>query len=344
MKDLLKIPVEEISRAGEARRLTIPFCRLMNFSEVDIGRAAIIVTEAATNLAKHATGGELLIRSLECGGVMGIEILSIDWGPGMANPSRCLQDGVSTAGSPGTGLGAMVRIASQFDIHSELGRGTVMMSRYWAGRIPKDISMRPLEIGAVCLPITDEEPCGDGWAAEQDRRRSILLACDGLGHGIQAAEASREAERLFRSHRTRPVPEIVEVLHAGLRSTRGAALAVMEVDHAHAVVRYCGIGNIAARIVTGEGERNLVSHNGIAGHEVRKIQEFTYPWDDAGLLVMHSDGIATIWRLTDYTRLVLRHPSIIAGVLYRDFKRIRDDSTVVVAKMRGRHDDSDPQG
>lgn len=335
MKHVLRLPVADASQVSEARRLTVPLCRAMQYSEADISRVSLIVTEAATNLAKHATGGELLIRSLECGGVMGIEILSIDRGPGMANPARCLQDGVSTAGSPGTGLGAIVRTSAEFDLFSEPGRGTVLMSRYWAGRLARDLPPNPLEIGAVCLPIASEDLCGHGWAVAQEERRSVLLACDGLGHGLQAAEASREAERLLRNHWRQSAPEIMEAVHAGLRSTRGAAAAVLEVDHVNAVARFCGIGNIAARIITASGERNLVSHNGIVGQEARKIQEFTYPWDDAGLLVMHSDGIATRWRLADHPGLAQRHPSVIAGVLHRDFRRERDDSLVLVAKYRG---------
>ncbi|NLV25361.1 MAG: SpoIIE family protein phosphatase [Deltaproteobacteria bacterium] len=336
MKKILRIPVEEPSQVGEARRLTVPLCRLMRFSEVDIGRISLIVTEAATNLVKHAAAGELLIRTLECGGVLGLEILATDRGPGMANPARFLQDGVSTTGSPGTGLGAIVRASAKFDLFSSPGQGTVMMSRYWAGRLPRDLPARPLEIGAICLPIPGEESCGDGWAVEQDRQRSVVLACDGLGHGLDAAKASLEAERLFRIHRTRPVAEIVEMVHAGLCSTRGAAIGVLEVDHVDAVVRFCGIGNIAARIITASGERHLVSHNGIAGQEARKIQQFTYPWDDGGLVVVHSDGIATRWSLADYPGLPRRHPSVVAGVLNRDFRRGHDDSLVLVAKSRGR--------
>lgn len=140
------------------------------------------------------------------------------------------------------------------------------------------------------------------------------------------------------------MPEIVEAVHTGLRSFRGAAVAVLEVNHMNAVVRYCGIGNIAARIITASGERNLVSHNGIAGQEARKIQEFTYPWDETGLVVMHSDGIATRWRLADYPGLGLRHPSVIAGVLDRDFRRSRDDSMVLAAKKRRLHDASHSKG
>jgi hypothetical protein len=78
----------------------------------------------------------------------------------------------------------------------------------------------------------------------------------------------------------------------------------------------------------------MVSHNGTAGLEARKIQEFTYPWQDNAILIMHSDGLATKWKLEGYPNLINKHPSLIAGVLYRDFKRGTDDVTVVVVKKQ----------
>ncbi len=335
MQDILRLMIEDHSQVGEARRRALPLCRALGFSEVDSGKVSLLVTEAATNLVKHAGGGELLIRTLECGGVTGLELLALDKGPGMANPSRSRQDGVSTAGSPGTGLGALVRTSSLFDLYSGPGKGTVVLCRYWAGRLPEPLAEHPLAVGAVCLPMHDDDPCGDGWAMEQRGPKSSILVCDGLGHGFDAAAASREAERLFRSHQGNPPQPMVEILHGGLRSTRGAALAVLELDHAAGTLRYCGIGNIAARVVTEEREKNLVSHNGTAGHEMRKLQEFAYPWDDSGVLVMHSDGMATGWRLSDYPGLVTRHPSVIAAVLYRDYRRGRDDVTVLVGRKMG---------
>jgi hypothetical protein len=80
----------------------------------------------------------------------------------------------------------------------------------------------------------------------------------------------------------------------------------------------------------------MVSYNGTVGHEVRKIQEFTYQWPQQGLLVMHSDGLKTQWRLDRYPGLMHKHPSLIAGVLYRDFNRGRDDVTVLVAREEER--------
>ena len=58
------------------------------------------------------------------------------------------------------------------------------------------------------------------------------------------------------------------------------------------MVRFAGVGNIAAAVIPQSGPvRRLVSYAGTAGHQVRKILEFTYPWDSRSLLVMHSDGL-----------------------------------------------------
>jgi hypothetical protein len=127
----------------------------------------------------------------------------------------------------------------------------------------------------------------------------------------------------------------VRLIHAGLRGTRGAAVAVAEVALKTRGVRYAGVGNISGLILSGGTAHNLVSHNGTAGVEARKIQEFSYPWPEDGLLVLHSDGLATHWSLADYPGLAQKDPALIAGVLFRDHQRLRDDSTVVVAKVAG---------
>jgi hypothetical protein len=80
------------------------------------------------------------------------------------------------------------------------------------------------------------------------------------------------------------------------------------------------------------------AHNGIAGHEARRIHEFSYPFPDDGLLVLHSDGLKSQWSLDGYPGLAERDPALIAGILFRDFNRGRDDVTVVVARVsRGEH-------
>jgi hypothetical protein len=65
---------------------------------------------------------------------------------------------------------------------------------------------------------------------------------------------------------------------------------------------------------------------------MRRLQEFTYEWPPSSLIILHSDGLTTHWALDRYAGLASRRPDVIAGVLYRDFRRVRDDATVVVAR------------
>ena len=113
---------------------------------------------------------------------------------------------------------------------------------------------------------------------------------------------------------------------------QGAALAIAELESTGASVRYAGLGNISASLVSPRASKSLVSYNGIAGHEARKIQEFAYDWPADALLVMHSDGLSGRWNLERYPGLAFRDPSVVAGVLYRDFSRGRDDALVVVVR------------
>jgi anti-sigma regulatory factor (Ser/Thr protein kinase) len=304
----------------------------LGFDEPGCGKAALVVTEAATNLVKHARAGELLLHTAEQDRIGGLEILALDRGPGMADLSRCLRDGFSTAGSAGTGLGAIVRLSDFFDIHTVVPSGTAVLARLWSQPVPADAPAAMLEIGTVHLPKPKEEVCGDGWAVHQQAARSMILVADGLGHGPVAAEAAREAVRIFRENNGLSLVEMVQYIHAALRSTRGAAVALAEVNLDARELRFAGVGNIAGTIFASATSRSMVSHNGTVGHQVRKVQEFVYPFPRGALLVMHSDGLATHWRLEQYAGLAARHPSLIAGVLYRDFRRDRDDVTVVAAR------------
>jgi anti-sigma regulatory factor (Ser/Thr protein kinase) len=325
------VAVAEASGVAEARRRALSLAERRGLDEPVAGRLALVVTEAATNLVKHAGGGEVLLRSLSANGTVGIEVLAIDRGPGLANPAAALRDGHSTAGTPGTGLGAIARLATAFDIHSVPGAGTVVVAQLWA-RAPGRPTAGTLEVAAVTAAHPGEALCGDAWAMAARPGGGVLLVADGLGHGPDAHAAAREAVRLFLQSRRAAPAELLEEVHAGLRPTRGAAVAIAEIDPGRAVVRYAGIGNIAGSILWRGGTRSLVSHNGIAGHEARRITEFSYPFPGGALLVLHSDGLASRWTLDPYPGLGERHPALVAGVLYRDFKRGRDDVAVVAAR------------
>ncbi len=338
-RDPRVLSVTEASAAGEARRAATTMAGRIGMDDTARGTVALIVSEAANNLARHAQHGELILRSLEWQGIAGIEMLALDRGPGIRNLRECLRDGFSTAGTSGTGLGAITRLATFWDIHSAPEIGTALLVRFWAtGERPTEarVATPPpapsLEWGVVNLPLASEEWCGDSYAVEHLDGRTLLLVVDGLGHGVTAADAAREAVKVFRNRRASAPAEIIQALHEGLRGTRGAVAAVAAVDHSRRQVRYAGAGNISASVLTPGASQNMVSHNGTLGHEVRKVQEFTYDWPRGATLVMHSDGLSSQWRPDKYAGLLARHPSLIAGILYRDFKRTRDDVTVLVAQ------------
>ncbi|MBM0744113.1 SpoIIE family protein phosphatase [Phormidium sp. CLA17] len=334
MRNSIAIPITESSQAGEARRTALALVDRLGFNEAERGKVGIVVTEVANNLLRHAQGGVILLRAIEQATALGIEILSLDTGPGMLDVDECLQDGFSTGGTSGNGLGAMRRLSGFFEIYSRVGKGTALLAHLWSA--PADPSPKEtLEIGVVCLPVLSEEVSGDAWAIQDHPQRSLLLVADGLGHGPAAASASSAAVRVFQEHHPRSPHAIIEMAHGALRTTRGAALAIAEIDFEQQVVRFAGVGNIAASISSLTEHHNLVSYNGTVGHELRKIQEFSYPWYPNGLLIMHSDGLGTQWKLDRYPGLSQKHPSLIAGVLYQDFHRERDDVTVLVAKGRG---------
>ena len=329
----LAFDMEESSQVGQARRDAAALAASLDFNETRQGALALILTEVANNLVRHAVQGELFLRVLEAEGVPGIEITAVDKGPGIASVSQCMQDGYSTAGTAGNGMGAIARLSDRLEIYSVVGQGTVLVAQVWAKPPLSEGASPPMEIGAVNRPKPGQEICGDSWAVEFRGDRALFFLADGLGHGPDAALASQEAVRAFRKHPARRPKEIMEGVHAALHGTRGAAAALAEIDFEKQQVCFAGIGNIAGAIVTPAQSQSMVSHNGIVGHQVRKVQEFTYAWTPQALLIMHSDGLSHRWQLDHYAGLTVRHPSLIAGVLYRDFQRKTDDATVLVGSM-----------
>ncbi|MGZ3459087.1 MAG: ATP-binding protein [Archangium sp.] len=321
------IPVTEGSQAGQARRTAAALAARLGFNEEAQGKVALVVSEAAKNLVAHAREGLVLLRALHEGPHVGLELLALDKGPGMADVDRCLRDGYSTAGTGGAGLGAMRRLSALFDIHSVPGVGTALLAQLWAGKPPPPSAM---EVGAVCVPMPGEEVSGDSWAVDFKGGRFLALVADGLGHGPEAARASRAAVVSFLEQGPAELLELLRGAHQELHSTRGAAVALAALDGAR--LHFAGVGNISAAVVSPEGTQRLVSMNGTLGHQTHRMQQFSYRWSPGAVLVMCSDGLATQWRLDAYPGLLSRHPSLMAGVLYRDFARGRDDATVLVAR------------
>ena len=330
---MLSLAVRDASQVAEARRAAVTLAQAHDFDEAAAGRVAIVVTELATNMLKHADGGLLLVGAYDDATGAGVECLALDRGDGMADVDASMRDGHSTAGSPGTGLGAVARGSQTMDVYSAPGLGTAILARLQTDRPTEARRSLRSDYGGVSVPMAGEEACGDAWCRRDGPGGFTLMVADGLGHGPSAAEAAHAATRTFRAAKEEAAPSaILTEMHAALRPTRGAAVGVARVEDSHVI--FAGVGNIAATLVdSGADVRRMVSHNGTVGHIARTIRDFTYPVAAGALLVLASDGIGTSWRLDAYPGLIPRHPTLIAGVLLRDFSRGRDDATVLVARI-----------
>lgn len=325
----LRLLVQDLSQVAEARRTIAALAQEVGLDETDVGRVSLVASEMATNLAKHAGGGSLIARPLPDG----IELLAIDQGPGMGDLTECLRDGYSTAGSSGTGLGAIRRQSDSFDLFSRVGSGTVVLGRLRNRRMP--LATSRFHIGAVSLPIDGETLSGDGWTYRPDGECLRVAMFDGLGHGPEANDAAEAALAFVSPERQEPPAALLQRIHLGIRHTRGAAGSVYDLHAVGGIVRYAGVGNITATII-GEADvsrgRQLMSHNGTLGHLATRFQEFSQPWTRSDLLIVSSDGLTNRWDLSRYPGLFSRDPAVIAAVLWRDFSRGRDDVTVVVIR------------
>ena len=321
------VHISEPTHVAEARRRAAERAADAGFDEVEGGRLAIAVTEAATNLLKHAGGGDIIIGPAAGRGGAGVQIVALDRGRGIRDVSASARDGFSTAGTTGTGLGAIARAATTCDIYSEPGHGTVLAATFYPGHV------KGLPVGAISVPLAGERDCGDGWAVWSAGELTSIIVSDGLGHGPDAAKATRAALATFNRHAERSAPDVLGLVHDALRSTRGAAVAIAELDHREQSVRFCGLGNISGTIFSRGGEpQHMVSLSGIAGHVMRRVQPFSYAWPKGSVLVMHSDGIDGHWSAKLRDGLGAHGAHVIAGALLRDHRRSRDDATVAVTR------------
>jgi anti-sigma regulatory factor (Ser/Thr protein kinase) len=323
--------VEAAGTASAVRRAAERLAAELGMPERRGHDLAIVAAEAAGNLVKHADEGVLLVRTVRAGEQAGVEIVAIDSGPGMPDIARSIGDGHSTAGTLGIGLGAIVRQAGWADLHSVPGKGTVLVAQVWQAAAPA-----PAWAAGLTRAMSGESVCGDGFAArDADGRRQVMMS-DGLGHGPLAAAATQEAVRVFAETPAGSPAAVLEALHRTLGHTRGAAVAVAELDADGGRVRYAGLGNIAGTVLMPDGtRRGMVSLPGIAGHQRRQIREFDYALPPDALVLMHSDGVVDRWSPGDYPGLLTHSPLVIAATVLRDAGTRRDDAGVLVARPAG---------
>lgn len=327
--------IDDHSRIAEVRRAAAVIGQAMGLTADLIAQACLVTSELCTNILKYAERGEIWLSTLTAQGTAyGLDIVALDRGPGIANFDAAAQDGFSTGGSLGIGLGTMRRAAALFDVYTAAGLGTAVMVR-----VQEKKAAAPADDGYAVAsrmtPIRGENISGDSWSCLRFDHSLAVAVVDGLGHGPKAAEAAHAAiEAFHRSVREVGPARAIESAHQALLSTRGSVMAVACIDGQAQTLRFAGLGNISAMVHTQGVVTRLGSTDGTVGYGARKAREMSVAWTPRSTLIMNSDGLSSRWNLARHPGLLACHPVLIAAVLHREFARNTDDATVVVVQGR----------
>ncbi len=323
--DLRWLRVEDPSAAAACRGAAATLASRLGFPAPRADELALAVTEAATNLHKHARQGAMLLRITRDSDRPGIELVTIDAGPGVRDTGAALRDGHSTSGTLGIGLGTISRLADFCDLYSMPGHGTALVARFWPA--PGEDQARH---AGLVRPITGETECGDVFGAAETEAGVTGVLCDGLGHGPLAATAAAQGVAAVLEDPAAEPAALVERAHRRMTGTRGGAIGVAQV--AGKVIRFAGLGNIAAMILADGTRRSMLSVPGIAGHQARTIRQFEYAVPAGAAIILHSDGISHRWEPGALPGLNARDPLVVGAALLAEAGTRRDDAGVLVLK------------
>lgn len=322
--------INERSAVASLRRKVDEYAALYGFNNTIAESLRLLITEAGNNVLIHAKTGTLgIIPDVN---KRSISILAIDIGGGMANIEDCMRDGVtSLEKSAGVGLGSMQRLSTRFHIDSVPQGGTVVCCTLDFSHEPT--APAPFNFTFLNRPYRNERVSGDQLRMRYINGEPWLLIVDGLGHGAKAHSASTTACNVFMERSFGAPHECIEILHAALHTTRGAAAAVLRIRTDDEHVEYCGIGNTQAYFQNFTGRAgHLLSKNGTLGHTMRRVETNRLEWPPGARLILNTDGVSTKAHFRNPAHMMKADPLLMAGVMVRDYGKLHDDCSIIIAE------------
>lgn len=303
------------------------------FDSKRIAEMDIVIAEMTSNLYKYANDGELLIGHFHNQQEEYLEIICIDNGPGVSEPGRMLSDGFSTTNTLGHGLGSIKRLSDNFDIYSQKGWGTIVLSRIYK-ESPKRKDRKAITLNAVVIAKPGEAVSGDGCYLKNSDNLLKFIVADGLGHGHEANLAVNEAINSFKICPYDSPCDIIRYLHQDVRKTRGLVATIGVIDIEKSLIKIAGVGNISARLSGPVSSKAHLAYNGIIGHNIpNTMNDQLLSFSEFNQLILCSDGMRSRWDLSKIMGINRCDPSIQAAAIYKDFGRQTDDMSAVIIKI-----------
>jgi serine/threonine-protein kinase RsbT len=123
----IRVPIISDLSIVSARQKGRESAAQLGFSLTDQTIIASAISELARNILIYAKTGEIVLKQKDCEGKPCIVVESRDEGPGIPDVKRAMEKGFSTSGGLGLGLWGVQRLMDKFEIHSDVGRGTVII-------------------------------------------------------------------------------------------------------------------------------------------------------------------------------------------------------------------------
>jgi anti-sigma regulatory factor (Ser/Thr protein kinase) len=310
-----------------ARRMALT----LGFPAAAAEEIALAVAELASNLVKHAGRGTLILRPLLGSSRKGMEVETLDEGPGIPDVEGSFADGYSTAGTLGYGLGTVNRLMDQVDIRSTPGSGTHIACRRWIREDPSPGYESLWDVGVYTRPRRLAPENGDAFVVKHWGSELLIGLIDGLGHGAEAQKAALAAQQYVQSHNSQPLDRIFAGVGRACKATRGVVMALARFKSSD-LLSFASIGNIEARVWSGAERLPLLAKRGILGTLETRVHVHEFPWRPGWLLVLHSDGLRTHWQWDDFPGIDKDPAQIAASKLMRALAGENDDATVLAVR------------
>ena len=317
-----------------------------------IDDVTIALTELCTNLLKYTEGGKVTVQVAPNStnftrgesDPRGLEITVKDSGPGIYDVQQAFEEGFSSSGSRGDGLGKVNEAADEIDVSSG-PEGTKLTFRVWdrSDRQNKHSGTSPLSFGFATRKHPAMEQNGDAFLHKSWNNRALIGVIDGVGHGQHAHVASLKAREYIESHYDLELESVLAGTNRACRGTRGVVAGLLRFYWSEKRVKleFAGVGNIECIVVTPEGRKSLISKRGLLGKYSPSPIVISREWtgETRRTVFLHSDGISSRWSPDEFEETLSRSAPEIANRVLSEFGRANDDATIAVTKYGPGGDD-----
>ena len=183
-----------------------------------------------------------------------------------------------------------------------------------------------------------EDLSGDHYFVYPGSDHSLVAAIDGLGHGPDAALASRMAVSLLEANSGRSLPTLFQICHRALSITRGVVMSIAVFDGSNNTMIWLGVGNVQGRLLragtaSDHAQEELLLRSGVVGHNLPPtLGVKTLPVAKGDVLILATDGIRH--EFTDGFHHARSTQELADQILLRHGNRA-DDALALVARIQG---------